>query len=102
MKLNFLERFVLLNVLPKEGTYLTLKALRELREQLSPTEEEQKATGLRSDDQGRVAWDATKDHPVDIPISLAMTALISEELRRLDSAKQLTDQHLSIYEKFCI
>jgi len=42
MKLNVLERILVLNLLPKEGSFANLKLLRVFREALSFTEEENK------------------------------------------------------------
>ena len=35
LKLSVYERLVLLNILPKEGNFITLKIIRQLREDLS-------------------------------------------------------------------
>ena len=42
MKLNVLERIVLLNILPQQGSFSNLKLLRVAKEALSFTEEENK------------------------------------------------------------
>jgi hypothetical protein len=40
VKLNMMERFHLLNLLPMQGDYITLKIMRKLRESLAPDEKE--------------------------------------------------------------
>lgn len=40
IKLNMMERFNVLNLLPAQGDYTTLKILRKLRESLAPDEKE--------------------------------------------------------------
>jgi len=47
MKLTVLERLLLLNILPAEGSYTNLKLLREAKENLSFTEEENRELGFR-------------------------------------------------------
>lgn len=48
MKLTVPERLVLVNILPPEGDYTTLKLVRKLRESLSFSEEEHKQVNFRS------------------------------------------------------
>ena len=51
VELDVLERLTLSNVLPKEGTFLNLRLLRVVKEDLSFTEEENKALQFRQADQ---------------------------------------------------
>jgi len=46
VKLTLFERFVAMTLLPAEGSYLTLKIVRDLQMELSVTEEEAKLAGL--------------------------------------------------------
>ncbi len=52
MELGVLERMTLLNILPKEGTFLNLKLVRVKREELSFTEEENRRLQFRQIQQG--------------------------------------------------
>jgi len=56
LKLNTAQRLVLLDVLPKEGNYTTLKIVRKLKESLSFSEEEHKRLKFVQDGDG-VRWD---------------------------------------------
>lgn len=58
VKLNVLERTVLLGLLPKEGTFQNLKSLRILREELSFNDEENKKLQFRVKDQ-MLTWNNT-------------------------------------------
>jgi hypothetical protein len=49
MKLSVLERLILLNLLPVEGSFTNLKLLRIARENLSFNEEENKALAFRQE-----------------------------------------------------
>ena len=51
VELDVLERLTLSNVLPKEGTFLNLRLLRVVKEELSFTEEENRALQFRQDGQ---------------------------------------------------
>ena len=110
MFLSLTDRFMLLEILPAQGDFATLKIVRKLREALSLTETEFKEYGVRTagqtlDDgtvvpEGRIAWNAAGNEPKDIPIGEKATDLIVEALKRLDREKQLTEQHIGLYELF--
>lgn len=57
MELNVLERFGLLGILPKEGSFLNLKLVRLVREELSFTEAENKALQFRTVNQ-MILWNS--------------------------------------------
>ena len=110
MKLNTLERIVLAQVLPHEGTFANLRLLRVLRESLSFNEEENKALGFRQEGT-QMMWnnDEVVDGEViprcperDFPIGEVLTKLIVEKLKELNSQAKLTEQHFSLYEKFIV
>ena len=110
MLLNLTERFMLLEILPAQGDFATLKIVRKLREALSLTEEEFVEYGVRTagqtlDDgtvipEGRIVWNITGNEPKEILIGEKATDTICEALKRLDREKKLTEQHLDMYEKF--
>lgn len=99
--LTVLERLVLLNVLPKEGNFTTIKLLRKLRENLSFDEAENKALNFVQDGD-QVTWDVDEAAKITrhIQIGEKMTDLIHDALKKLNDEKKLTDQHLSLYERF--
>lgn len=128
MNLTVFERLVLLSVLPKEGDFITLKLMRKLREGLSFNEKEindidfkflwrcpkcQKAEvtaqtlkcedcGIYMAPAGQATWDEGKAALVvkDVHIGDKMRALCESTLKRLSDEKKLTEQHMSLYEKF--
>jgi len=55
MKLNVLERLMLLNMLPAEGSYTNLKLLRVAKERLSFTEEENRDLNF-TQEADRLRW----------------------------------------------
>ena len=101
MKLTVLERISLLGVLPAEGDFVTLKIVRELRENLSFDEDELKQLKVKAEG-GRIQWDATAETPggKEIKIGEKATDVIVAALKKLNADKKLTDQHFSLYEKF--
>jgi len=99
--LNVTERLTLLSILPAEGNFLTLKLVRELREMLSFSEEEN--GHLRFVQEGdQVRWDEDAATLKDCDIGEKMTDLIVETLKKLDEEKKLKLQMFSLYEKFVI
>ena len=91
---------ILLNILPKEGDFTTLKIVRKMREDLSFSEEEHKALDFKQVDEGRIQWKQDADKPKEISIGEKATDIIVEVLKKLNDDKKLQDQHYSLYEKF--
>ena len=99
MDLQIGERLVLLDNLPREGDYTTLKIIRELREALSFTEEEHKTYNFRQED-SQILWDNDKGETKDISIGEKATDIIKDTLKELNDKKKLRDEHFSLYGKF--
>lgn len=99
MELGVFDRLILLNILPKEGDFTTLKIIRELRETLSFTEAEHKALQFKQEE-GNIRWQTEADKPKEIKIGEKATDVIVGVLKDLNDKKKLTDQHFSLYEKF--
>jgi len=100
MKLGVYERLILLNILPKEGNFATLKINRKLRESMSFDEEELKLLDFQDKGEGRVEWKQDAVGEKDIPIGEKATDIIIDALKKLNDDKKLTDEHYSVYEKF--
>lgn len=128
MRLEVLERLALLSVLPKEGDFLTLKLVRKLRESLafseveiesikfnlrwkcprcqkelaSPEAMECPDCDIYMTNIGQMTWDIEKAKSVvkDIHLGNKMLALCTLTLRKLSDEQKLTEQHMSLYEKF--
>jgi hypothetical protein len=99
MNLNVPERMVALSILPREGSYSTLKILNDLRLSLSFTEEEYKEFGIVNDEEKRqVSWE--KNVEIEIPIGEKATDIIVDALKRLNKEERLPENGISLYEKF--
>ena len=127
MRLTIQDRIMLLNgILPKEGSFTTLKQLRVLREELAISDEDKEAIELKQNfvcncgnevwgdvvgkcllcgemmsAGGNVVWDAEKDPKKDIRFPKELKRTIENTLDDLNNKEKLTEQHMSIYEKFC-
>jgi hypothetical protein len=99
MELGVFDRLILLNILPKEGDFTTLKIVRKLREDLSFSEEEHKALNFQQDE-GNIKWQSEADKPKEIQFGEKATDLIVSTLKKLNTDKKLTEQHFNLYSKF--
>ncbi len=99
MLLSLQERLVLLNGLPAQGDFATLRIVHDLRMDLAPDEAESVACELKQTGD-RLNWNPEKAVDKDITLGGVATALIVTTLQRLNAEKKLTENHLSVYEKF--
>lgn len=101
--LTLFERFVVMTLLPPEGSYRTLKIIRELQAELATTEEEDKLAGLHDLPGGGTDadnWDAVE--PKEIVFGDVAKALVVDALKKLDEEEKLRQQHFTLYEKFVL
>lgn len=103
VKLNMYERVVCMSLFPKEGTFVTLKIVRDMQNELAPSEEEAKLAGLQDLPGGGVKaenWFIVIEKEIvfgDIALGLVVDAL-----EKLDEEEKLTNDHFTLYEKFMI
>lgn len=129
MKLAVYERIIVLNILPSEGDFVTLKLVRNLKENLGFSDEELEALnfhneykcsecnaviikgsmelvgacpgcGKAMESTGKLFWNQDADKETEIDISKKANELIANKLQELSDQKKLTDAHYSLYEKF--
>jgi hypothetical protein len=102
MKLTVHERLILSQLLPTEGHFADLVAIRTMRELLNFTNDENVDLEVRVDAQGHLTLNESKAllHIRDIPCSEWMTAKIQEILITKSRAGNLQSRELTLYEKF--
>lgn len=110
MQLTIIERNILMSILPKEGSFLTLKTVRQLREALSIQDGEDEEYGILKEgdslengavvQKGQFRMTRNLDVEKEIPISKKGIEVVEAALKALDAQKKLTDAHISLYEKF--
>ena len=98
MKLAIGERLMLLNLLPPEGDLTSIKIVRRLREALSFNEDELEEYEIKVLDGGRISWNSTAEK--DVEIRAKARSLIVGALHKLDDDGKVTEQHLSLFDKF--
>ncbi len=99
MLLNVKQRLLLLNILPDESDYITLKVIRKQQDLLSFSDEELQRLKVKREGD-LYTWDEKVDEPVEIEISESARGVIKMAFRRLDSDGQLKAEFLPLYEHF--
>ena len=99
MKLNVLERVMVLSVLPKENNFLTLKVIQEIQNKVGLSSEDYKKFDIVQGD-GELKWNQSGNEGVDIYLGEKAMEIIRTRLEELDKQKKLTPNHMSVYEKF--
>lgn len=126
MKLSISERNIVLNILPREGTFDTLITLRRFKESLSLSEEEKsqvrwrleykcpKCNGVAflpepaqcgvcdvwMDATGAAQWNTKDDPNKEIVLPQTIKGIIIGILSKLNEKGKLTEELLPAYEKF--
>ncbi len=129
MKLIVADRLSLMGLLPKEGTFITLKLIRKLKETLSFNDSEIAALEFKHGFEcptckrqqnfpptvttqvcpvchtqmkgnGMISWNPDKDPNKEIVLGKAMEQICVGALQELNNAKKLTEQYMGLYEKF--
>ena len=108
MRLEVHERLALLTLLPKEGDYAGLKTLRRAREMISFTPDEVTFYEIKSvpgaDGRPQTQWNGGKAAEAikDCPVDEYTMNVIREKLADMSKKKKLTEEFMSVYEKFVV
>ena len=102
MELKIKDRLILLSLLPGEGfqgSFLTLKIIRDLQNDLGFSEEEYKTYKLTEND-GKVTWDNAKEQMKEVEIGEKASSLFADALKTLSEKEKLSQAHFELYERF--
>lgn len=103
MKLTVAERIIIGNILPSEGNFVTLRVIRDLRNNLSFSDEELAKLSFKGDGNSKIFWDSVAEQemgPKEVEIGQAALGIIRDALLKLDREGRLTEQMLDVYERF--
>lgn len=100
-KFSVMERLLMSNLLPAEGDIVTLKIVRDLKGELSFTEQEVTELKMKQVDE-MVYWDTTNPLVKEIEIGPKGMSLIVDKLEQLENSKKLSMQQLPLYERFVL
>ena len=98
LKLNVSERFAIIGILPQKADYAGLKELRKLREKLSLTDDEVKEFEFKTNEQVST-WNSKKDREVEVRVGEIVAEMVKTVLKDLNSKKELTERHMTLFEK---
>src|SRR3990167_591510 len=108
MRLEVHERLALLTLLPAEGDYAALKTIRRAKEMLSFTPDEMNFYEIKNvpgaDGKLQTQWSSAKaaEEIKDCPVDEYTMNVIRDRLADLSKRKKLTEQYMSVYEKFVV
>jgi len=103
VQLGVKDRLVLLGLLPAEASFLEIKMIQGIKDDLVLSENEKVALGVIQHEKG-VMWDqeAAKTCMKGITMSEATAALIAKTLTNMDKQGKLTVDHIGLYEMFVV
>lgn len=99
MKLNVLERLQLLQILPKEGNFVTLKIVKTLLNNISIGEKEFKEFDIKQTGE-QLTWNEKGNEEREIEIGEKAMDIVADTLKKVDKEGKLNNNMLSLYEKF--
>ena len=99
MELSIMDRILLLNILPGEGDITTIRIVRQLREDLSFSEQEHKDFGIVNEE-NQIKWDPAKAQPKEVEFGPKVAKLVSKALKKLSDSDKLTTQYVDLYDRF--
>lgn len=98
MKVSVDDRLILLGVIPQQGDFTTLKIIRDMKGELSFTEEEHKILKFRQEGE-TIHWEDGFENK-EINFGEKATDIITDAFKKLNDQKKLRIEHMELYEKF--
>ncbi len=99
MELGIQDRLALLVVLPHEGSFTNLKIVRQLREELSFNDEENKLLDFKEDGD-KLKWDEDAVFSKEVEIGDTARKIIQKALKGASSQEKLPEACMDVYEIF--
>ncbi len=100
MELGVVDRVVLLSILPSEGDVTRLRIVRDLKRELSFTEDELERIKFSYSSPEQVSGYEGEDEQRDVDIGPQALAVVVARFTELNGMQQLTDYYLDTYDKF--
>lgn len=85
-------------MLPEQGNIITIKLARDLKGKLELSQAEMKAADVKMVNE-QLTWEPVEQEE-DIKLSEAETELMVYRLNALDAEDELTEHHISLWDKF--
>jgi hypothetical protein len=102
MKLTIADRVMLLNVMPQEGSILTLRVIRELQTELSFSDKElEELKIVNNPATGVISWPVeNNDVTKEVLFSATRWNIIKTELEKRNNQNKLALNLIPLYERF--
>jgi hypothetical protein len=96
------QRIDLNGVLPREANLTAIRMIRELREDLSFSDDEHKRINLQYHANGAVGWDQRKAKALTKTVEVPETIrkMLETSFKSLDKDCKLTEEHIDLYDMF--
>ena len=98
VKLDVLERIVIMNVLPKTGSFASIRAIRNTGKLLAISKEEQSEIEMHVSPQGSTWNDKGKDEK-EFELPASSVKIIRDRLEELDKKNELPLEAVTVWEK---
>lgn len=98
MKLSVNNRLILLSIIPQQGDFTTLKIIRDMKDELSFSEEDHKKLQFRLEEE-TIHWEEGFEDK-EVNFGEKATDIIIDAFKKLDGQKKLRIEHMELYEKF--
>jgi hypothetical protein len=99
VKLNVLERVLLMNMLPQKGNLVTCRAVNNVGKQLTITKEETAEYEIKNEN-GMTLWNEAGRTEKEFDIPPSSIKAIRDILYKLDEEEKLPANSVSLCEKF--
>lgn len=98
-KMNVGERLITISILPRNGSFITMKVVQGIIGKLSMTSADIISYDICESD-GNVRWNEKGKEKKEFDLEPVELALIKKSLQELDSNGGLTQENLPVYELF--
>lgn len=98
LELDLMDRLVLLHVLPKEDSVLTMKVVIDLKNKLGITSAEHEEFELKQEN-GKFGWNEKASLPKVFDVSGAEKSVLSDAFKKLDKDKKITEEMVQTFDK---
>jgi len=101
IELDIMDRINILQVLPKEENFATLKLVRKIADNIGLTESEFAEWEIKEDVEKKLmTWKEDTDTTKEYTFGEKSFSIIRNALKKLDREKKITNQFFNTYEKF--
>ena len=98
-KLNIGERLMVMSILPKEGDFVTLRAIRDMVAKIGLSAKDMETYDV-TQKEGVTRWNKEGLKLAEIDFEVFELEIITSTLKKLNEDKKLTPQLFDVYEKF--